>query len=272
MEGIAGHAAAAMHSARLYQREHQTALALQHSLLPQRLPDVEGVALAARYVASSTAVEVGGDWFDATVRADGRLVVSIGDVAGHDLQAAAVMGQVRTALRAYAIDASDPAAVVARLERFMADAGFNTFATVLMLFYDPRTGAIEAISAGHLPPLVIGPDGAASLLQVAKLPPVGLGLVDPARRPATPTHTVLPMDSTLLLFTDGLVERRGEDLDTGLERLRQAAARTALPVDELCDYLIKELSAEASRDDTALLALHARSPWPTRYVAGGQVR
>jgi serine phosphatase RsbU (regulator of sigma subunit) len=160
---------------------------------------------------------------------------------GHDLHAAAVMGQVLIALRAYALDGRSPADVVTRLDRFMTEAEIE-FATPVVVSYDPVSRVFEAVSAGHLPPLLILPDGDTRFLEMSRLPPVGCRLIDAEMARAATTRSTMPVGSTLLLFTDGLVECRGEPLDDGLERLKAAAASIPRGTPEqACDYLLTAL-------------------------------
>lgn len=253
VEGIAGYAGVAIRNARMYEREHRVALALQQSLLPNRLPELECARLAGCYLPASAHADVGGDWYDAMLLADGRLVISVGDVMGHDLQAAAVMGQVRTALRAYLLDGHAPADALVVLDRFMTDARIKGFATTVVVSYNPINRALEAVSAGHLPPLLILHGGDSRFLEMSPLPPVGCRLIDSRTAGAATAHSTMPAGSTLVLFTDGLVERRGEPLDDGLERLKAAATALAgLTPEEMCHYLAKEF-ADARCDDVALL-------------------
>src|SRR5439155_22011454 len=205
-------------------REHRIAETLQRSLLPELLPEIPGVVLAARYVPATREAEVGGDWYDVVPLPDGRLGVAIGDVAGHGLRAASTMGQLRMALRAYAIESESPGEVLARMQQLVRALGLPDMATVVYLVFDPDSGLVVFSNAGHPPPLVITQDGVASFLEEGLAPPLG---TMPHAEHAEATSRLVP-GSTLLLFTDGLVERRGSSLREGLERLRQTAAGVAV--------------------------------------------
>jgi phosphoserine phosphatase RsbU/P len=238
----------AIGQAQLRRREQRMAETLQRTLLPQRLPEVPGVELCARYRAR--AASVGGDFYDALELPDGRVGLAIGDVTGKGLRAAATMGRLRAALHAYAIEHPRPADVLARLSR-LAEAD-GTFATALYLTLDPATGAVELASAGHLPPLVIGREGAHYLELGAELSPL-LGLPD---GPGEPGRFTLAPGESLVAFTDGLVEST-RDVDEGLGTLRAAAAeQSAVALGELCDGLLGTLSPTGrARDDVALVAV-----------------
>jgi serine phosphatase RsbU (regulator of sigma subunit) len=222
-------------------------------------PAHPGLEVAVRYHAAVHDAHVGGDWYDAFVQPGGDLVVVIGDVVGHDSGAAAAMGQLRGLLRALAYDADAPlGAVLTRVEHAAAGLGVAAMATALVARLCPAgSGAHELrwSSAGHLPPVLLGPDGTSRVL--ATTPELLLG-VNPAA-PRTEHRAVLPAGSTLLLFTDGLVERRGSDLDAGTDRLRRAVADLGgAPLEELCDTLLSRLVPGAGEDDVALLAVRAR--------------
>jgi hypothetical protein len=254
---IAGHAAVAIENARLYERQRSAAATLQHGLLPEDLPVVAGVSLAAAYRPAADENEVGGDWYDAMALPDGRLAVCVGDVCGHDLRAAATMGQLSAAMRAYVIEAPDPTAVVGRLDRFCSMAGVGAFTTLVYALFDPAERTLVVTRAGHPPPVLIDPSGEARLLEVAATPPVGCGLVDSGRlAEATATFT-LPPGATVLLYTDGLVERRGRPIRDGIAELLDVVAHAPVRnVEELTRHVI-HLLGEEGRDDVVLLALKA---------------
>jgi serine phosphatase RsbU (regulator of sigma subunit) len=188
---------------RVYEREHRVAETLQRSLLPEKLPRIEGVELAARYLPAGEGTAVGGDWYDAAELPDGRLALVVGDVVGHGLRAAAVMGQLRNAFRAYSLVESSPAEMVARLNRLAVKSDEGVMATVLYLALDRDTGEIAYSSAGHPPALLLTPEGA-RYLEGGRSVPVGAADIVTFRE----ERTTLPPDSTLLLYTDGLVGRR----------------------------------------------------------------
>jgi phosphoserine phosphatase RsbU/P len=249
---MADRAALAIDNVRAYEREQRSSLMLQRSLLPTRLPDVPGMELAARYLPASDDVQVGGDWFDALALPDGRLGLAIGDVAGRGLMAATMMGRLSNALRAYALEHSSPGAVLERLNRLAYEA--EVVATAAYVVLDLQTGEGVFASSGHLPP-VIRCDGDAVLLARAGAPPLGAEL-----RPVPEMALSMPPGSDLLLYTDGLVEVRGEAIDDGLERLRVAAGGHTASPDALCDLLVEKLVGErAGEDDVAVVAARRAS-------------
>ncbi len=234
-------------------REQQRlAEALQRALLPADFPPVPGVNLAGVYRPAVSAARLGGDWYDIFFLPDGRIGVAIGDVVGRGVAAAVLMAQVRTALRAYALEGHGPGAVAERLNGLMRQAPTIQTATLSYFALDHEHGTATAVSAGHPPPLRLGPDAAATFLEVDGGPPLGAARV--ARYPENEVE--LPTGSTLLLYTDGLVERRDESIDDGLERLRLAVERRPLPPRELCDGVLSELVATSEQeDDVAMMAV-----------------
>jgi PAS domain S-box-containing protein len=233
--------------------ERQIAIGLQRALLPDRLTVPPGVSFAARYEAGSDMLDVGGDWYDAFVLPDGRLAVTVGDVVGHGLAAAAAMGQLRTALAALAEHAVSAGDLLTRLDGFLARTRTTDFATVAYGVLDPSTGVLEYAAAGHPPTLVVSPTGATRWLDEARSAP--LTGQDERERPHATTW--LEPGSLLVLYSDGLVERRGEKLRDGLTRLEHAARSLAsVPIGEVCDRLVDALGVEISRqDDLAVLAV-----------------
>jgi PAS domain S-box-containing protein len=249
---MADRAGLAIANARAYERELGTVETLQRSLLPETLPELESVVVAARYLPGGA--EVGGDWYDAVQLGDGRLGVAMGDVVGHGLGAAALMGQLRHATRAYALEGHPPGAVLDRLDRLMRTLDGGQMATLLYLVVEPDRSSVRLASAGHVPPLLVGPDGRAAFLDTAPDPPLGVF--------ATSSHSEIevPLEpgATLILYTDGLVEERGASIDEGLEALRVAAADPGEDPEALCDRLMAAmLDVHTPDDDIALLALRA---------------
>jgi serine phosphatase RsbU (regulator of sigma subunit) len=208
----ADRAALALHSM-MSQDDALAAVALQRSLLPTALPAVPGLGLAARYVTGSGTV--GGDWYDVFVLPDGRLGVVVGDVAGSGLEAAVIMGRMRSALRAYVLETADPATALRMLDRKIQYFEPDAMATVLYGLYTPGTGEFVLSSAGHLPPVIAAPGSQAGLLPLKPDPPIGIA-DDPPRRSAT---FVIPPGALVCCFTDGLVERRDQMIDDGMDRL-----------------------------------------------------
>jgi serine phosphatase RsbU (regulator of sigma subunit) len=212
---------------------------------------VDGVEVAARYVAGVDELEVGGDWYDVIARPCGRSVFVVGDISGRGLAAATTMAALRFAVRAYLAQGDDIGAVLAKLRGLLDIEVDHQFATVLLGELDPAAGLIRIVSAGHFGPLVISRDGA-EFLECPVAPPVGV------TAPAPPAVTEVRVDgpATLLAFTDGAVERRREDIDTGLERLRSTAvAADALPLPAVLDRLMQIPTDNGGRDDTVILGL-----------------
>jgi serine phosphatase RsbU (regulator of sigma subunit)/CheY-like chemotaxis protein/anti-sigma regulatory factor (Ser/Thr protein kinase) len=255
LELCAERAATAIAHARTYEHEHRLVELLQRSLLPQELPSVHGLELAARYLPSVEATAVGGDWYDVLRLDDGGVVLVIGDVVGHGVQAATVMGELRNGLRAYILEGHGPAAALGRLDALVgATRGGGMIATVLVLAIDPAGRRLRFASAGHLPPLLVGGGGAATFLRGGLVAP--LGMVGPA--PIEEAVEQIAPGETILLFTDGLVERRDESLDHSLGRLSAAAAgHTGEPLEPFCDRLLREVGIDGAehRDDIALVAV-----------------
>jgi anti-sigma regulatory factor (Ser/Thr protein kinase)/putative methionine-R-sulfoxide reductase with GAF domain len=249
----AARAAPAIERARLFDaldREHRNAVALQRSLLPDRLPDIPSMDVAAGYLPSLD--EVGGDWYDVIDLPRGHVGMAIGDVAGHGVRAASLMGQLRTGLRAYALEGHGAGETLKRLDQLLQTIRGRGMATAAYAVIAPETGAVTLASAGHPPPVLISAAGEARFLQVKSAPPLGT-------LPFSTFHevqTTLEPGETLLMYTDGLVERRGEALTVGLERLR-AAASMSVSAEALCQHVLHKLvPALGAADDVALVALH----------------
>jgi serine phosphatase RsbU (regulator of sigma subunit)/anti-sigma regulatory factor (Ser/Thr protein kinase) len=256
LEQLAHMASVAIENARLYQHERGIALELQSNLLPDQLPEIPGVVAKYRYDAGG-AGEVGGDWFEVIPLSRGRVGMAIGDVVGRGLPAAKMMAHLRPALRAYALEGEPPALVAQHMAHFVRTLDRDQMSTCVYAVLDPSTGELRCANAGHPPPLVLTGDGRADFL--AGKPGLPLGVTADYDYPEVRT-TVAP-GSTLLLYTDGLVEKRGEPLDAGLERLREVAASVPVEsLDELCDRVREALVREAPRDDVALLAVRMLAP------------
>ena len=251
---LARRAALTVDNARLYQREHDVAEQLQRSLLPQ-LPTVPGLDRFARYLPGSTAAQVGGDWYDLFRLPDGPVGLAIGDVMGHDMAAAASMGQLRSVLQSYAWQGSDPSIVLDRLDQLVQGLDMAQLATCVYGRLDlPAGGApgrLRLANAGHLPPALRSPDGTVRLIATEPSLLVGAAL-------GTDRQTVeepIEHGSVLVLYTDGLVEHRGRGLDEGLAALQQALATA--PTDSaqaICDHLLAALAGDLE-DDVALLVV-----------------
>jgi len=249
---LAGQCAIALERARLYERERATAVTLQRSLLPDRLPDVPGVELAARFRAGSAEADVGGDWYDVFGLPDGRLVLVVGDVMGKGVRAAAGMGRLRSALRALAHANPLPEAVLSGLDKvFSATEDADEIATLVYLLVNPVARRAAVGGAGHLP-LVLRRAGQAPELVDAGSGSTPLGWPEPR---AQRTLELGPGD-LLLGLTDGLVERRGRDLDEGLALLLEAVGREEEPLDTLVGRVDRTLLPDTpGRDDATVLAV-----------------
>ena len=227
--------------------ERLTAQTLQESLLPGHLPDLEGLQFAARFVAAED-VGVGGDWFDVFRLPDGHVGVVMGDVAGVGLRAAVVMSRLRSALRAYAIESTSPSQALSRLARKFAHFEPSEMATVLYLTVAPDRASFTCSSTGHLPPTIATPGTDAIVLDCTPSPPIGARLSAPRVDVVSELHP----GTTVGCFTDGLIERRGEPIDVGLERMR--AAFFAGHPEAVCTSVMAQLIGSSSvHDDTALL-------------------
>ena len=253
-------ARAAMHidNARLYTREHDAAVTLQRSLLPQAIPQVPGLDIAHRYQPASRAAQVGGDWFDVIPLDDGQVALVVGDVTGHSIHAAALMGQLRTTTAALARLGHPPDEIMAQLSGVVAADSEEAGATCLYALYDPASRRCRLTSAGHLPPALRRPGGTVEFLDLPGGVLLGAG---PGHYPATDID--LPPGSVLTLYTDGLVEQPGQDIGAGMSRLARAlAASPARSLDELGDSVLASLGPPA-RDDIALLLARTTAE-PTR--------
>jgi signal transduction histidine kinase/serine phosphatase RsbU (regulator of sigma subunit)/DNA-binding response OmpR family regulator len=254
LENLAHRLALAYDNATRYHNERRIALTLQRALLPHRLPQVPGVRLATHYRASDRGAEVGGDWYDVLALPDGAVGLAIGDVMGHDVEAAIVMGQLRSALHSLAMEGAGPAQVLARLDAYLQSLAAERFATCLYAVYDPHRHRLRYAASGHLPPLLIATDTA--YLELPPALPLGLGST-PADR-----EVAFPRGTSLLLYTDGLVENRALSLDDCLAALCQtcgalpAAART--DPQQITERALELLNTpDRVDDDIALLAVTA---------------
>jgi putative methionine-R-sulfoxide reductase with GAF domain len=239
-------------NAGLYERERAIARTLQRSLLPETLPTVPGFTLAARYLAAPGG-DVGGDWYDSFLLPAGPLAVAIGDVIGRGLGAASVMGKLRNALRAFALELFDPSEVLQRLNRMLQHLDPEQMATVLYGIIDPADLTFRFASAGHMAPIVRAPDGSVRTTKMEGGPPIGA----PSGWTFTDNAEQLEPGASVLLYTDGLVEQRGASLDDGLRRLSELCRADFTP-EERCDRIVDELKATGQLDDdVAFLVIQA---------------
>ncbi|MGW0085423.1 SpoIIE family protein phosphatase [Streptomyces sp. NPDC003393] len=243
---LAALAAVHIDNARQYAYERHTAVTLQRSLLPRCIPRVPGLQVAYRYQPASRTAEVGGDWFDVIPLNAGQVALTVGDVTGHNIHAAAIMGQLRTTTAALARLGHPPEEIMAQLDQVVAGDGEETGATCLYAVYDPASRRCRLTSAGHLPPALRHPDGSTEFPDTLGGTMLGAG---PSHYPAIDIE--LSPGSVLALYTDGLIEHPGQDITTGMSRLaRTLAAGPARSLDELCDSV---LAGPDARDDIALL-------------------
>jgi integral membrane sensor domain MASE1/anti-sigma regulatory factor (Ser/Thr protein kinase) len=233
------------------EHEHDIAESLQRSLLSERSAECPEVASAARYIPARAEVAVGGDWYDVIPLHDGRLGFVVGDVAGHGVGAAAEMGQLRMVLRAYALEDHSPAETLQRVNGLLRDLHSNAMATAWYGCYDPASQVLTFSSAGHFPALVVDADGHNEFLDEIHGPPLGAI----ATTQYTESTQALDGAATLLLYTDGLVEKRGEPIDARLDALRAAVSTAPRGLDAMCDHIVATLLDGAIEDDVALLAL-----------------
>ncbi|MER6381263.1 SpoIIE family protein phosphatase [Streptomyces sp. NPDC001250] len=265
--------AQSLQRAMLYEQEKDLAQGLQQAMLPRTIPSVRGADIAVRYraatVGGTRGRDIGGDWYDLIPLPGGRVGAVIGDVQGHDTHAAAVMGQLRIVLRAYAAEGHTPATVMARASVFLHELDTDRFATCLYAEADLSTGVVQAVRAGHIDPLIRHSDGTCCRVPVEGGLPLGLSAE--FSRLEYPVSTLeLDPGHTLLLCTDGLIERPGTDLDDGMRRLTTLVAAAPEDVRGLADRLIQLAEERGGDDDVALLLLRRRTPEAPR--AGGRLQ
>ncbi|SME91221.1 PAS domain S-box-containing protein [Streptomyces sp. Amel2xC10] len=256
IDELAARAALNIDNALMYTRQRTAAFTLQRSLTNSALPTVPGLELTGRYLPAS-AHDVGGDWYDVIALSDGRTGLVIGDVMGHGIHAAAVMGQLRAAVRTLARHEVHPAHLLASLDAVVADMGEDEMATCVYAVFDPATGACRIARAGHPPPAVLTPSGAVVFLDGPPGTPLGTG------GHAFRTEEVhLPPGSLMVLYTDGLIEARDRDLDQGLRQLAQALRTPETSLAALCDGVIARMLPHAAQDDVAVLMARPQNGHP----------
>ncbi len=288
-EEISDRAAMAMDNALRYSRQRHNALTLQNSLLPQSLPESSALDLAGRYLPSDAEIGVGGDWYDVIPLSGARVALVVGDVVGHGIHASAAMGRLRTAVRTLADLDMSPDEVLAHLDdrTGRAPSSFATpdeiafgspgaGATCLYAVYDPVTRTCAMARAGHMPPALVLPDGTAELIDLPAGPPLGLGGL-----PFETAEIVLPEGSLLALYTDGLVERRKQDVDEGIDRLLATLSELTEPartsggaagengpagLERACGAVLGSLQAGGSEDDVALLLARTKALDPAQVA------
>ncbi|MCX5175838.1 SpoIIE family protein phosphatase [Streptomyces virginiae] len=252
VDELVARAALNIDNARMYTLQRQAALTLQRSLTNNALPEVTGLELTGRYLPASDH-DVGGDWYDVIPLPGGRTGLVIGDVMGHGIHAAAVMGQLRTAVRTLARHDVPPAELLRSLDAVVADLGEDEMATCVYGVHDAATGACVIARAGHPPPAVVTPDGDITFLDGPPGTPLGTGGQD-----FRTEEVRLPPGSLLVLYTDGLIEARDRDLDQGMAQLAGALHQVDQPLEDLCDGILRRLLPCAQQDDVAVLLARTR--------------
>ncbi|GAB3644836.1 SpoIIE family protein phosphatase [Streptomyces sparsus] len=254
--------AQSLQRAKLFEQELELAESLQRSMLPHSLPDIPGMRTAVSYRPARLGRGMGGDWYDVIPLPGGRVAAVIGDVQGHDTHATAVMGQLRIVLRAYAAEGHSAATVLSRASAFLRDLDTDRFATCLYAEIDPSTGWLRMVRAGHLDPLLSREDGSCRPFPVAGSLPLGMPAV------GTPDYPVTAMEleagETLLMFTDGLVEQPGLDIEDGVRELAAAVGRGPADLQKMAEWLC-EAPGRAGSDDMAVMLLH-REAQPVRQL------
>ncbi len=247
--------AVALENQRLYAIEHRIALTLQRAMLPQVIPRPEQVEIAVRYHAVSDTVEIGGDFYEVIQLDEHRTMLAVGDVVGHSLQAATVMAELRYSLRAFAAVGLDGAEILGRLADVLTESDPGYTATVCIAEIDARACTVQVTNAGHVPPILRREDGCSFVTDHGPL----LGL---RGLPGPPTISLpFPPGATIVMTTDGLIERRGEDLQLGLDRLRDALLAPSGPLEDLCERLIRDVGAGGDTlDDIAIVAARRVAP------------
>ncbi|MFD2078808.1 PAS domain S-box-containing protein [Actinopolymorpha cephalotaxi] len=273
LEQVATRAAQSIENARLFdaerrlarnladseRRQRRTALTLQRSLLPAWINPPRELEVATRYFPGAEEAEVGGDWYDVIPLGPARTALVIGDVMGRGLRAATFMGQVRTAVRAYARQDLRPKEILALLDGVVADLGDTEIVTCAYAVFDAARGTLTYASAGHLPLLTVDGNGKARRLDHEAGLPLGVGASSAAPARTAPEHVVaLPVETTVAFYTDGLVENRRRDVDAGIDALVDALARASGSLEGLCDQVIDALRPPGGYDDDVALLL-ARS-------------
>jgi serine phosphatase RsbU (regulator of sigma subunit) len=253
LTGVLDRVAAENHQ--MYTEQRGIAQTLQHALLPDALPEFTGLRVSARYIPAASGIDVGGDWYDVVAADNGRLLLVIGDVSGHGLHSATTMALLRHASLAYAAEECRPATVLAKLSDFVNSDDHDYFATVLCALIDVRAHSLTIASAGHMAPLLIDGERGEYVKTNVNVP---IGVTRDFDYQETTVS--VPVKSTLVAFTDGLVERRTEILDTGLARLRDTAtAGRRLAPDDLVEMLTRDLASKDHNDDTAIVVIQWES-------------
>ncbi|GHJ36973.1 SpoIIE family protein phosphatase [Streptomyces sp. TS71-3] len=247
--------AQSLERARLYDEEHAVAIGLQQAMLPARIPEVAGVTTVVRYRPASDRRKIGGDWYDVVALPNGHIGLVVGDVEGHDIDASAVMGQLRTALRAFASEGHSPSTVMARASAFLGDLDTERLATCICVTLDPDSGNALIVRAGHPEPLVRHADRSVSRIAVQGGVPLGVPHDDDTTCPMTRYR--MKRGDTLLLCTDGLLENRDSDLDTGERQVGELLRNGPGDLGELAEHIIEGVAGRRMQEDDVALLLAA---------------
>jgi serine phosphatase RsbU (regulator of sigma subunit) len=251
--------ALALDNVQLYEREHRTAATLQRALLPNELPQPQHITVAARYMPGEAGLNVGGDWYDIVELPGDRVMIAIGDVMGRGARAAAVMGRVRTAWRAYALRDDPPQVVMESLNALIQGVDPDHFSTMVVVLIDPDQQELRIVNAGHPPPLLVSLDGHTRFLPEGLSVPLGVLSAATYRE-----ETVQLRGGAIVLYTDGLIERSGAPPDEGLRRLEQSAQGPSTSAELLCDRILEQMLPGEAADDVALLAVRFGDPLSNR--------
>lgn len=237
--------------------ERSTAETLQRSLLRERLPDVPGLRLAARYLPGSAEARIGGDWYDAIPLRDGRVALVIGDVVGRGIEAAARMAHLQSAVRAYALEGLRPSLILERMNGFVQELEGRGTATLMLALVDPDAETVRLASAAHPPPMIVNGEGSAHFAEGPAGPPLGASLFPSYEE----TVIAMPSGASLILYTDGMVERPDRPLDAGMDQLGEAGKTLPTEPDEACRALLDRLLSDGlAHDDVALLIARLDAP------------
>jgi len=251
---LARRAATSINHAKRYAHEHQTALVLQQALLAEPRPPHPDVQCASRYLPTGADIEIGGDWYDTVALPGGKTLLVVGDVMGHGFEAAAAMSEYRSLLRTLALQSEEPERILTEAERIADGLAFDRVATCLVAVVDPVTRTCSFANAGHMPPLLVRANGRCELVAVPVDPPLGVGTNLGEGTRYRQASIGFEPGETLLLYTDGLVERRGKDIDDCLAALTRLDLDPERPLEQLIDTVLSRFDPEGSEDDVAVLA------------------
>jgi len=264
---LARRAATSINHAKRYAHEHQTALVMQQALLARPRTPHADVQCASRYLPTGADIEIGGDWYDTVALPGGKTLLVVGDVMGHGFEAAAAMSEFRSLLRTLALQSDAPDEILTEAERIADGLAFDRAATCVVAVVDPVHRTCSFANAGHMPPLLIGPDGSSALVQLPVDPPLGIGTVLGERTSYRCSTIEFEPGTTLLFYTDGLVERRGKDIDECINALTALDIDPQRPLDMLLDTVLSRFLPEGAEDDVAVLAARLL-PLPSPALEG----